>query len=425
MNVSNQLRASLLALGLCSITSAAWAQDVLIRSAEVHTLTSAGKIGNTDVLVTKGTISAVGTQLAAPAGVTVIEAKGRMLTPGLFAGLTAIGVEEVSGESSTVDESLALNAPMWQAQWRPEFDVTLAYNPRSVLVPVTRMEGFTWAMLAPGNRNGSALLAGQGAAISLDGGYDAVIETSRSLFVTIGSDALSMSAGSRAGQYMLLDQAVRETRTPPAPGTPALLLPSGREVMGKYLKGGRVVFSVQRAADIRQVLAFAKRAGFKPVIAGGAEAWVVADELAKAKVPVFVNPLDNLPADFDRIAARMDNAALLARAGVLVSFIQTNDSSHNARKVRQVAGNAVAYGLPWDTALAGLTANPADALGLERRGRIAVGQAADLVLWNGDPLEVTTAADQVWIGGVSMPMRSRQTELRDRYMEKLKRKAAR
>jgi hypothetical protein len=348
-----------------------------------------------------------------------------MLTPGLFAGLTAIGIEEVSGEGSTVDESLRLDAPMYQAQWRPEFDVTLAYNPRSVSVPVTRMEGLTWTVLAPASRNGSALLAGQGAAIMLDGKFDAVIEPSRSLFVSIGSDALGMSGGSRAGQYMLLDQAVRETRTPPPPGTPTLLLPAGREVLAKYLKGGRVVFNVHRAADIRQVLALSKRVGFKPVIAGGAEAWVVADELARANVPVFVNTLDNLPADFDRLAARMDNAVILTGAGVSVGFIQTNDSSHNARKIRQVAGNAVAQGLPWEVALAALTSNPADAFGLERRGRIAVGQTADVVLWDGDPLEVTSAAEQVWIGGVSMPLLSRQIGLRDRYMEKLKRKATR
>ncbi len=414
---------ALTALAACS--HSALAQDVLIRGAEVHTLTNAGKLASADVLVSNGRISSVGQQLNAPAGATIIEAKGRMLTPGLFAGLTAIGIEEVSGEGSTVDESLKLEAPMYQAQWRPEFDVTLAYNPRSVVVPVTRMEGLTWAVLAPASRNGSALLAGQGAAITLDGSYDAVLEGSRSLFITIGSDGLSMSAGSRAGQYMLLEQAVRETRTPPPAGTPTLLLPSGREVLARYLKGGRIVFHVHRAADIRQVLALSRRYGVKPVIAGGEEAWLVAADLAKDKVPVLVNALDNLPGDFDRIGARMDNAALLAKAGVPVSFILTNDSSHNSRKIRQVAGNAVAHGLPWDAALAALTSTAADIFGLERRGRIASGQIADLVLWNGDPLEVTSSADQVWIAGSPVTMRSRQSELRDRYMEKLKRKAAR
>ena len=422
MRVASKLTALALLLGASLSTQAA---EVLIRGAEVHTLTPNGKLTNTDVLISGNRIAAVGTALAAPAGATIIDAKGRPLTPGLFAGLNAMGVEEVSGESSTVDENLKLGAPMYQAQWRPEFDVTLAYNPRSVLVPVARMEGLTWGVLEPGSGEGGAMLAGQGAAVTLDGSYDAVLEPSRSLFISMGSNALSMSAGSRAAQYMLLEQAVRETRTPPPAGTPTLLLPAGREVLAKYLKGGRVVFSVNRAADIRQVLALSKRFGFKPVISGGTEAWVVADELAKAKVPVLLNTLNNLPADFDRIGARLDAPALLVRAGVQIGFIQTDDSSHNARKIRQVAGNAVAQGLPWDAGLAALTSNPADIFGLERRGRIAVGQVADVVLWSGDPLEVTTMAEEVWIAGVAMPLRSRQTELRERYLEKLKRKAAR
>jgi hypothetical protein len=417
-------RAALVALCAGMLPAAAvLAADVLIRGAEVHTLTAAGKLPGADVLVSAGKIVAVGQPLTAPPDAVVIEAKGRPLTPGLFAGITAIGIEEVSAESSTVDESLKLAAPMYQAQWRPEFDVTLAYNPRSVLLPVARMEGLTWTVLAP--NGGDALLAGQGAAITLDGSFDAVLDGSRSLFVSLGSAALSMSASSRAGQYMLLDQAVRETRTPPPAGTPTLLLPAGREVLARYLKGGRVVFDVHRAADIRQVLALAKRYGVKPVIAGGEEAWLVAEDLAKAKVPVLLNPFDNLPQDFDRIGARLDNAALLARAGVAISFMQTNDPSHNARKIRQGAGNAVAHGLPWDAGLAALTSVPAEIFGLERRGRIAPGFIADFVLWSGDPLELSSVADQVWIAGLPVPMRSRQTDLRDRYMEKLKRKAAR
>jgi formylmethanofuran dehydrogenase subunit A len=261
----------------------------------------------------------------------------------------------------------------------------------------------------------------------LDGRFDAVLEGSRSLFVAIGSDALGLSGSSRAGQYMLLDQAVREARSTGPLGDRSLLLPTGREVLARYLKGGRFVFDVDRAADIRQVLALSQRYGIKPVIASGAEAWVVADELARANVPVLLDPLVNLPSSFDVIGARLDNAALLARAGVRIGFTQIlADVSHNARKIRQVAGNAVAHGLPWDVALAGLTSVPAEIFGIaDSRGRIAVGQAADLVLWTGDPLEVTSLAQQVWIGGNSITMRSRQTELRDRYLEKLNRGAAR
>ena len=409
------------------VAPGASAADLLIRNAEVHTVSNAGKLANTDVLVRDGKIAAIGARLATPENATVVEANGQPLTPGLFAGLTAIGIEEVSGESSTVDEYLKLSTP-GQMQWRPEFDVTLAYNPRSVLVPVAQIAGVTWTVLEPGSSTeGGSLMAGQGAAISLDGRFDAVLDGSRSLFVAIGNDSLGLSGSSRAGQYMLLEQAVREARSDAALSDRSLLLPTGREVLARYLRGGRFVFDVDRAADIRQVLAFARRHGIKPVIAGGAEAWVVADELAQANVPVLVDPLANLPSSFDTIGARLDNAALLARAGVRVAFTQLlSDRSHMAGKIRQVAGSAVAHGLPWESALAGLTSVPAEIFGVAAtRGRIAVGQVADLVLWTGDPLEVTTLAQQVWINGNAIPMRSRQTDLRDRYLEKLNRGEAR
>jgi imidazolonepropionase-like amidohydrolase len=218
---------------------------------------------------------------------------------------------------------------------------------------------------------------------------------------------------------MLFDQAIREVRQPETAREGALLLPEGRAALKTFLAGGRVVFRVQRASDIRQVIGYAKRHGMKPVIAGGSEAWLVAAELAAADVPVILDALENLPQDFDRLGARLDNAALLHAAGVRIAF--SNNDSHQARKNRQLAGNAAAHGLPRDAALAAITAQAADIFGLgATRGRIAVGQVADLVLWSGDPLEVTSAADQVWIAGRPMEMRSRQTELRDRYLERLR-----
>lgn len=408
----------LLLLAMSMLAFAASAQDVLIRGATVHTVGAQGTLKDTDVLVRGGSIAAVGTALAAPSGATVVEAKGRPLTPGLYAGLTGLGVEEVSLEPSTVDHTLAFGAqqPPQDAQWRPEFDVTLAYNPRSAVIGVNVVEGLTWAVLSPGSVPGGSFVAGQGAAVTLDGRYDAVLEGSRSLFVNLGGAQLALSGGSRAGQYMLLEQAIRESRAGTEPAQP-LLHAAGREALAQYLAGGRVVFNVDRAADIRRVLAFAKRHGMRAVIAGGAEAWLVADEIAAAGVPVLLDALVNLPGSFDQLGARLDNAARLAKAGVTIAFVQASDPTLNARKLRQVAGNAVAHGLSWDAALAGLTANPAAIFGMGgKRGRIEAGLAADLVLWSGDPLEVTSAADQVWIGGKAMSMRSRQTELRDRYL---------
>ncbi|MGH8176688.1 MAG: amidohydrolase family protein [Steroidobacter sp.] len=400
------------------LANVGFAQDVVIRGATVHTVSDQGVLKNTDVLIHDGKIAAIGAGLSAANAVTV-DAKGRALTPGLFGGLSAIGIEEISLEPTTVDANLLLNAPPFETQWRPEFDVTLAYNPRSVLVPVARIEGLTWTVLAPGSMPGGNFLAGQGAAVSLDGGYDALIDNSRTLFINLGGEMNLLSSGSRAAQWMLLEQAIREARSRAPIEHKALLYPLGREALAKYLAGGRVVFDVSRASDIRRAVAFAKRHGMKPVIAGGEEAWMIADELAQADVPVLLDALANLPSSFDAIGSRLDNAALLHRAGVRIAFTQFGDS-HNARKIRQLAGNAVAHGLPKDAALAALTSRPAEIFGLSAvRGRIAQGQIADLVLWSGDPLEVTSAADQVWINGRAIQMRSRQTELRDRYLQRL------
>ena len=194
--------------------------------------------------------------------------------------------------------------------------------------------------------------------------------------------------------------------------------PTGRETLAKYLIGGRVLFSVDRAADIRQILDFSRKHGLRPIVVGGAEAWRVAPQLAAAKVPVILNTLQNLPGSFDQIGARLDNAALLHKAGVQVIVSDFDFASHNARKVRQDAGVAVANGLPWESGLAAITSVPAAAFGVgDQVGRIEPGLVADLVLWNGDPLELTTTAEQVWMRGQAMPMRSRQTELRDRYLQ--------
>ena len=395
----------------------AGAQDLLIRGARVHTAGTAGTLENADVLVQGGRIAAIGSGLPAPAGATVVDAKGRPVTPGLFGGVTQFGLEEVSLEASTFDAELKLTAPAWQHMWRPEFDVTPAFNARSIVLPVMRVEGVTWSMLSP--FAAESLVIGQGSAVSLDGSFDAALDGSKTLFVNWGSDAHDASGGSRAAQYMLFDQAIREVREPGSSGPAALLLPEGRAALKSYLAGGRVVFFVNRASDIRAVVRYAVERGMKPVIAGAAEAWVVARELADAKVPVILDPLENLPGDFDRLGARFDNAKILHEAGVRIAISQS-DGFH-LRKNRQLAGNAVAHGLPWEAGLAAITSSPAEIFGVAgSRGRIEKGQAADLVLWSGDPLEVTTVAESVWIAGSPVNMRSRQTELRDRYLERLR-----
>ncbi|HSM12092.1 MAG TPA: amidohydrolase family protein [Lysobacter sp.] len=393
------------------------ANSVLIRNATVHTAGPQGTLHNADVLIADGTIRAVGNGLAAPAGAQVVDAQNRPLTPTLFGGITGIGIEEVSGEGVTVDTNLGLGTEGRPMTVRPEFDVTLAYNPASVLIAVSRTEGIGWTLLGAGSGDGGSIISGQGGVMRLDGGPDPI--GPRVLFVDIGSDAAALSGRSRAAQWMILDQLIDEIRGRIGPDShAALLTPAGRTTLARYIGGGgRMMVGVDRAADIRQLLRWAKRHGVRIAIAGGAEAWKLAPELAAAKVPVFVDPLANLPSGFDHIGATMENAARLRAAGVAVGFSQTGDAAHNARKNRQLAGNAVANGLPWADGLAGLTSVPAQAFGVsDTLGSIVPGKRADLVLWSGDPLEVSAVALQVWLDGAAVPMRSRQTELRDRYL---------
>ncbi len=400
--IYTRLAAGLLAAGLTTAS----AETLLIQDAEVHTLGSKGIMERADILVADGVIKSIGSDLRAPEGARVIEADGRPVTPGLWAGISGIGTAEVSGVEQSVDSTNAIES------MHPEFDVSLAYNPNSTLVPVARVEGHTFTTLGTGM--GGSIIGGQGRVVALDGGFDS-FHGGYVLYISLGRSASGKTGGSRAAQWLLLNQAVEETVRPPARGEEALLTRAGRQTLERYANGGTVVFSVNRASDILQTLQFAEDRKIVPVIYGGAEAWMVAEQLAAARAPVILNPLQNLPSNFDTLGSRLDNAALLNARGVTVAF--GGGESHNARKLRQMAGNAASYGLPRETALAALTINPARIFGVARTfGSLEEGKRADLVLWSGDPLEVTTVADLVITNGEVDSMESRQTKLRDRYL---------
>jgi len=170
-----------------------------------------------------------------------------------------------------------------------------------------------------------------------------------------------------------------------------------------------LIIAADRASDIEAVLRFARAHTAPVVIAGGAEAWLVADLLAAQKVAVIIDPLVYGPGSFDQIHGREDNAALLASAGV--PLIIGPGSSHNARAMRFVAGNAVRGGLDHEAAIRAITQVPADVFGLAGVGRVEAGAVADLAVWTGDPLDTPTRLDRLILNGVNEPDRSRQTEL--------------
>ena len=174
-----------------------------------------------------------------------------------------------------------------------------------------------------------------------------------------------------------------------------------------------LVAVANRRSDIETALRIGREYKLKLILAGAAEGWEIADEIAQAGVPVLVEPLDNIPS-YDALGIRYENAALLAKAGVKVVLMETD--THNARNLRQQAGNAVSYGMTWDQALRAVTLSPAEVFGVaDRYGSLEPGKVADVVVWSGDPFEFTTAAEHVLIRGKEIPLRSRQTELFERY----------
>ena len=407
MKCNSQRKTWRLAVLLClAISTSTWAETLFINDATVHTMSSMAVLQEGDILIRDGRIQSVGTGLTPPADARIIEAGGRPVTPGFFSGITELGLVEISAVESSVDAGLSTDG------LRPEFDVTSAYNPHSTAIPVTRIEGYTWSLL--GAKRSGSIIGGQGQAVSLDGAYQSYLGE-KVLFVDVGADAADQSAGSRAAQWMLLDQAMAEAGSELRWSPEPLLTVAGRKALESYKEGGIVVFNVDRASDILQAIGFSTRHGLNSVISGGTEAWKVADQLAEAGVPVLINALSNLPADFDQLGARLDNAALLNEAGVTIAFFDSD--THQARKLRQLAGNAVANGLPYEAGLAAMTVSPAVIFALgEEYGSLEENSVADLVIWSGDPLEVTSAADQVIIAGKMVEMVSRQTLLRDRYL---------
>lgn len=398
---------TLIVVALAIFSLAVHAETIMIRGATVHTMGKAGTLENTDVFISGGKIQKIGQNLPVPQDIIVFEAEGKSLTPGFFAGITSLGITEVSAVSESSDSSLDLK------EMRPEFNIVSAYNPHSSLIPVAQIEGFTFTLLGASAKG--SIFGGQGRLLALNGGYESFIGSSV-LFINVGRDASSLSGNSRAGQWMLLNQAMQEADNPPASNEARLLTRNGRNTLLAYTANGmKTVFNVDRASDILEVLRFAENYGLNPVISGGAEAWMVAEQLANAKVPVLLDPLSNLPGNFDKLGARLDNAAILDAAGVTIAI--SGAGAHNARKQRQMAGNAVSYGLPHEAGIAALTINPASIFGFtENQGMIKRNKPANVVLWSGDPLEVTSVAERVIINGQLIPMESRQTKLRDRYL---------
>lgn len=400
------------------------AQTVAITGGTVALGDGSAPIEGGTVVFRDGRIVAAGAGIAVPAGATVVDARGKWVSPGFVAGFTSLGLADADGVEESNDTG-ARTSPFNAA-----IDVAPAINPAEVKLANERLGGVTRALIAP-DASGS-IFAGQGAVIDLADDDDAVTRPRAFQFVELGERGGRVAGGSRPAAYAMLRDAFSQAqdyrRNPGAFGgreKDSLLKRGDADALLKVLDGAMpLVVHVERASDIRTVLGLTRDyPKLKLVLTGASEGWIVARAIAAARVPVIAAALADLPADFEALAATESNAGRMRAAGVQVALASTGASGgdHN---LKQFAGNLVAItrvpghtGLAWGEALAAITSGPAAALGMDGEiGSLRAGRRADVVVWDGDPLELSSAPTAVWIDGRAQPMQSRQRALRDRYL---------
>ena len=389
------------------------AQTIAITGGTVYPV-AGPKLEHATVLIQNGRIAAVGMAVAIPAGATRIDATGKWVTPGLIDGSGQMGLVEIGAVGGT-REAFYRGDSVAAA-----FNVAEGINPASTLIPVTRMAGITTTLAAPGGH----LISGQAVLIDLDGSTveQMLVKSPVGILADLSESGKDEAGSTRAGVSQRLRRVFRdaleyERRKPDfARGQMAPLSASAPdlEALLPVLHGQLPLIAVaNRRSDIATALRLAREFKLQVILAGAQEGWQVAGDIAAAGVPVLIEPLDNIPS-YDALGVRYENAALLARAGVKVVLLETD--THNSRNLRQEAGNAVSYGMSWDQALRAITLAPAEVFGVaDRYGSLQAGKVANVVVWSGDPFEFTTAVEHVFIRGREIPLRSRQTELFERY----------
>jgi imidazolonepropionase-like amidohydrolase len=412
--------AQTIALATLLFTTPALAQTIAITGGKVAIGDGSAVIENGTVIITGGRITASGAGVAIPAGARRIDARGKWVTPGIVAGFSRIGMSEVEGVEPTND-TVAQRSP-----FSAVIDAADAVNPRAVAIPVSRSGGVTRAIIAPSTAQ--SIFAGQGAVIDTGADMDAITKPRAFQYMEFGEGAAAEAGGSRSAAWAYFRNAVQEARD----------FRLGRSGDDRFLKRPDaaallpvidglmpLMVHVESATDILKVLKLKQDIpAIRLILAGVGEGWEVADRIAAAKVPVVVDALSDLPDSFEVLSATQSNAGRLRKAGVMVSLGSLNRfESLQARTLTQDAGNMVALtrvpgatGLSWGEALASITSRPAEMIGMGTEiGSLKVGRRADVVIWDGDPLELSSAATQVFIDGVDQPLGNRQLRLRDRY----------
>jgi imidazolonepropionase-like amidohydrolase len=429
------------------------AQTVAITNGTLVLGDGSEPIAGGTVVVRNGRVVAAGQGIRVPGNADVVDASGKWVTPGIVAGFSRLGLSEVDLGADGSDDTETGNSPFSAA-----IDVAPAINPKASTIAVSRADGVTRAVVAP--VAGKSIFAGQGAVIDTGDDMQAILRARAFQFVELGEGGADKAGGSRSASFALFRNALREAEQlsrrvgpltagaeePDAPNGSIVRNPNESRLYSSeagraddvlltrfdaaalvpVLRGQQLLLvHVERAKDILNVLGLRREfPRLRIALVGVTEGWTVAGRIADSGVWVIASALNDLPASFEMLAATQSNVGRMRAAGVKVAIgmIDDNDTRY-VRNQRQYAGNLVALGkvpgaagLSWGEAFAMITSKPAEAIGLGREiGSLASGRRGDVVIWSGDPLELSSAPEAVWIDGVRQSLENHQTKLRDRY----------
>ena len=443
-------RAAFAALLLLSAAPAA-AETIAIRGGTLALGDGAEPIQGGTVVIRDGRVVAAGLNVGIPSGARIVDATGKWVTPGFVSGYSQLGINEVDlGANGTTDQQAT-------SPFNAAIDVAPAVNPQVPTIAISRADGVTRAIVSPSTSNN--IFGGQGALIDTGDDMDAVTRARLFQFVELGEQGAANAGGSRPAAHVLFRSAFREAAQLSRYGSDIIGRTEGRRqvrtddpvsarvyssdaqrsddvrltrfdaaALVPVLQGRQyLLVHVERASDILEVIALRREfPKLRLVIVGASEGWLVADKIAAAGVPVIASALNDLPSSFEQKGATQSNIGRMRAAGVDVGIGMIGDNENRQLyNARQYAGNLVALGkvpgaagVSWGEALAMLTSGPAKAFGMgDQIGSFKAGNHGDAVIWSGDPLELSSVPEAVWIDGVAQPLETRQDKLRNRYLD--------
>jgi imidazolonepropionase-like amidohydrolase len=393
--------------------------NLVIKNAEIYDgIENNSYLGH--ILINDGVIAKI-SKTSVPYADKVYDAKGKIITPGFIAPDTQLGILEIGALSVTRDDEASL--------YNIGFSIHDAFNPNSVLIPWNRANGITSAITLP--RNTSSPIGGLGSFFLLDSSLDISSKedivmigrlggsgsSSRAETLALIDDMLSF-ASSLDKKDMSSDATIDEVIDDSSVASHMDFKPRDVKALYSLINDNLpLIIKTHRASDINKLIELKNTYDLNLIIMGAQEASLVRDEIVKNNIPLIVNPINNIPNSFDELASNINMTPMLEKAGVTLMFNVSR--SHNYHLIRQGAGVAVANGMSYGGAIKALTSNVAKTFNLQNRGSIKVGNNADIVVWDADPLEPSSMPEKVFINGIDADLTTRSTRLRDRYIKDL------